>query len=51
MTPIVAGVVAWLKAKLPASKAFPAPNDRFSVRSGTDQHEIYFVTNADEAAP
>jgi hypothetical protein len=49
MTPIVAGVVAWLKAKFPASKAFPAPNDRLSVRVGTDQYEIYFVTNADEA--
>jgi hypothetical protein len=49
MTPIISGVVSWLKAKLPSAKAFPAPNDGLSVRVGTDQYEIYFITNADEA--
>jgi hypothetical protein len=49
MTPIISGVMAWLKAKFPSSKAFPAPNDVLRVRLGTDQYEIYFVTNADEA--
>jgi hypothetical protein len=49
MTPIISGVVSWLRAKFPSSKAFPAPNDGLSVRLGTDQYEIYFITNADEA--
>jgi hypothetical protein len=49
MTPIISGVVSWLKTKFPTSKAFPAPNDRLGIRLGTDQYEIYFISNADEA--
>lgn len=47
--PIIAGVVAWLKAKFPTIKPFPAPNNGLQVRLGTEQYEIYFISNADEA--
>jgi hypothetical protein len=47
--PIIAGVVAWLKAKFPTDKPFPAPNNGLQVRLDTRQYEIYFISNADEA--
>jgi hypothetical protein len=40
--------VSWLKTKLGVS-AFRAPNDELSVRVGTDQYQIYFVANTQEA--
>lgn len=49
MTPIIAGVVAWLKTKFPPKKTFPAPNDELSVRLDADQYQIFFINNADEA--
>jgi len=47
--PIIAGVLAWLKAKFPPEKPFPAPNNGLQVRLGTRQFEIYFISNDDEA--
>ena len=47
--PIVAGVVAWLKAKFPTAKPFPAPNHGLQVRLDSRQYEIYFISNADDA--
>ena len=47
--PILAGVLAWLKVKFPTVKPFPAPNNRLQVRLGTEQYEIYFISNADDA--
>jgi hypothetical protein len=47
--PIMAGVLAWLKAKFPNQKPFPAPNNQLQLRLGTQQYEVYFISNADEA--
>jgi hypothetical protein len=47
--PILAGVLAWLNAKFPGQKPFPAPNNELQIRVGSEQYEIYFITNADEA--
>lgn len=49
MIPIISGVVNWLKAKRPTAKSFTAPNDDLSVRVGTDQYQVFFISNADEA--
>src|SRR5262245_34016590 len=48
-TPIMAGVLAWLKGKFPSQKPFPAPNSELQLRLGTQQYQIYFITNKDEA--
>jgi hypothetical protein len=47
--PIIAGAVAWLKAKFPNVKPFTAPNNGLQVRLDTKQFQIYFISNADEA--
>jgi hypothetical protein len=49
MTPIISGIVTWLKTKFPTSKAFPAPNNALRIRLDTNQYQLYFITNADEA--
>jgi hypothetical protein len=47
--PIMAGVLAWLKGKFPNQKPFPAPNNQLQLRLNTQQYEVYFISNADEA--
>jgi hypothetical protein len=47
--PIISGVLAWLNVKFPGQKPFPAPNNQLQVRLGTQQYEIYYITNADDA--
>jgi hypothetical protein len=50
VTPIIAGVVSWLRTKFPASGGgFRAPNDELRVTVGQDQYQIYFITNSQEA--
>ncbi len=49
MIPIISAVVNWLKVKRPTAKSFIAPNDDFSVRVASDQYQVFFISNADEA--